>query len=211
MSLSLKSCEGGVVLVWSKVTSDSFNHYRTLRSSSSEIPLAYPPQAGAVAIDSTYTTDPNTTDAFDTGADVGAPVYYRAMAFNAENGVIAASPVSAAVVPKAVLGLGGLAISQPGGPGTATQFDWSAYGGLSACFSYYKLVGSTTNPEPSYLGEGGLDVAIPISLQSASSATFDSTAIPAGTYWFRLQAIRATSLGKFIVAETTVQQFTIAP
>ena len=211
MSLSLKSCEGGVVLIWSKVTSDSFNHYTTLRSSSTEIPLAYPPQAGAVDIDSTYTTDPNKTDAFDTSADVGVPVYYRAMAFNAENGVIAASPVSAAVVPKAVLGLGGLAISQPGGAGTAAQFDWSAYGGLSACFSYYKLVGSTTNPEPSYLGDGGLDIAIPISPQSASSATFDSTAIPAGTYWFRLQAIRATSLGKFIVAETAVQQFTIAP
>jgi len=211
MSLSLKSCEGGVVLVWSNVTSDSFNHYTTLRSSSTEIPLAYPPQAGAVDFGTTYTIDPNKTDAFDSSAEAGSTVYYRAMAFNAEDGVIGASAVSGAVVPQAVQSLGGLAVSQPGGAGTAAQFDWSAYGGLSACFSYYKLVGSTTNPEPSYLGDGGLDVAIPISLQSASSATFDSTQIPAGTYWFRLQAIRATSLGKFIVAETTVRPFTIAP
>ena len=211
MSLSLKSCEGGVVLMWSKVTSDAFHHYTVLRSSSAEIPLAYPPQAGAVDFGTTYTTDPNKTDSFDSSAAVGSSVYYRAMAFNAEDGVIGASPVSAAVVPKAVLSLGGLGVSQPGGAGTNAQFDWSPYGGLSACFSYYKLVGSTTNPEPSYLGEGGLDVAIPISLQSASSATFDSTQIPAGTYWFRLRAIRATSLGKFIVADTSVQQFTIAP
>jgi len=33
--------------------------------------------------------------------------------------------------------------------------------------------------------------------------------LPAGTYWFRLQAIRATELGKFVVAETAVVQATI--
>jgi hypothetical protein len=34
--------------------------------------------------------------------------------------------------------------------------------------------------------------------------------LPSGTiYWLRLQAIRATSLGKFVVAQTVPVQFTV--
>jgi hypothetical protein len=212
MSLSLKSCDGGVVIDWSKVADERFHHYTTLRSSSTEIPLAYPPQAGAVDVGwTTYSTDPLKTDGFDAGAEAGATVHYRAMAFDAEDRVIAASGVSAPVVPQAVLGLGALAVSQPGGAGTEAHFDWLSYGGNAACFSFYKLVGSTSNPNPSYVSQDGLDIAIPISEQAATSASFTTTDIAPGTYWFRLQAIRATSLGKFVVAETDVQQFTIAP
>jgi hypothetical protein len=211
MSLSLMNCDGGVVLDWSKFASERFNHYTVLRSSSSSIPLTYPPQAGAVDVETTYTTDAFKSDSFDAGAEAGATAYYRAMAFDSEDRVIATSAVSDPVVPKAVRSLGGLAVSQPGGAGAETEFGWTSYSGSSACFSFYKLVGSKTNPEPSYLGGDGIDVAIPISEQFATSASFNGLEIEPGTYWFRLQAIRATSLGKFIVAETGVTQFTIAP
>jgi hypothetical protein len=203
LSLSLKNCDGGVVLNWSKYTGGGFNHYTALRNSVADVPLAYPPEGGAIDFGTTYTTDPFKTESYDASAAAGSTAWYRAMAFDADDGVIAASDV-VSTVPKVVLGLGVLGVSQP----ADVQFDWTPYGGPAACFSYYKLVGSKTNPEPSYL-EGGLDVAIPISEQSASSFTATIAEIPPGTYWFRLQAVRATSLGKFIVAETDVTQFTI--
>jgi hypothetical protein len=208
MSLALKSCEGGVLLDWSNVTDERFNHYTVLRSSTAEIPLRYPPDGGAVDVGWTaYSEDPLKSDGFDSAADAGAPFYYRAMAFDIEDRVIAASG-SLGAVPKAIVALGGLGVSQPGG----VRFDWTSYGGSAGCFSYYKLVGSMTNPEPSYLSGDGLDVAIPISEQGASTVTFSTAEIPPGTYWFRLQAIRVTSHGKFIVAQTNVTDpFTVNP
>jgi hypothetical protein len=203
LSLSLKNCDGGVVLSWSTYTGGGFNHYTALRNSVADVPLAYPPEGGAIDFGTTHTTDPFKTESYDASATVGSTAWYRAMAFDADDAVIAASSV-VSVVPKAVLGLGGLAVSLP----ADVQFDWTPYGSPAACFSYYKLVGSMTNPEPSYL-EGGVDIAIPISEQAASTFTATIAEIPSGTYWFRLQAVRATSLGKFIVAETDVTQFTI--
>ena len=48
LTLALKSCDGGVVIGWSKSHASDFNHYTTLRSTSASIPPAYPPQDGAV-------------------------------------------------------------------------------------------------------------------------------------------------------------------
>jgi len=66
-------------------------------------------------------------------------------------------------------------------------------------------VWSATSAEPSYLGEH--DGAIAFAGEGTSSASTDT--IPAGTYAFRVQAIRITELGKFLVAQTDVVEYTI--
>ena len=202
LSLSLKSCDGGVVLSWSKYTGGGFNHYTALRNSVADVPLAYPPEGGAIDFGTTYTTDPFKTESYDASAAAGSTAWYRAMAFDADDGVIGASDVSS-VVAKEVMGLGALFVVD-GGAG-ATDFAWSPYAGPAACFTFYKLVYSAEDPTPSYL-EGAPYIAA-ISEQGVSA--YSASGLEPRTYWFRLQAIRATAFGKFIVAETDVTQFMI--
>jgi len=198
MGLTLGGCNGGVVLEWSKVVDARFHHYTTLRSTSGEIPAAYPPQAGAVEVAGTFIKDPAATSAADASAPTGVTLFYRTMAFDAENRVIAASPVRSTVA-KPVVGLGTLSAT-PADPGKTT-FAWSPYGGPGACFSYYKLVYSETNPSPSYLAGSATWAAI--GEQGTTSVTIGE-AVPGTTYYVRLQAIRATATGKMVVAQTDV-------
>lgn len=198
MALTVGGCNGGVVLEWSKVADARFHHYTTLRSTSAELPAAYPPQAGAVEVAGTFTKDPTATSASDASAPIGATVHYRTMALDAQNQVIAASPVRSAIA-KPVAGLGALATS-PAAPGKTT-FAWAAYGGPGACFSYYKLVYSETDPSPSYLTGSAAWAAI--ADQGTTSVTIGE-AVSGTTYHVRLQAIRATATGKMVVAHTDV-------
>jgi hypothetical protein len=204
MALTLGGCNGGVVLEWSKVVDARFHHYTTLRSTSAEIPAAYPPQAGAVEVPGTFVKDPAATSATDASAPTGTTLYYRAMAFDAENRVIAASPVRSATA-KPVAALGALSAA-PADPGKATV-SWAPYGGPGACFTYYKLVYSTTDPSPSYLAGSAAWAAIGV--QSQTSVLIDEPA--AGTYFVRLQAIRASATGKMVVAQTDVLTWVVAP
>jgi hypothetical protein len=202
MTLAVKSCDGGVVLSWSKYKSGGFNHYTTLRNTSATIPLAYPPQGGAVDFGGTYTTDPHVLSAVDTSGAPFATYYYRTMAFNAGDGVVGASAVVAGqALPTASLGTLGAALDAGG-----TSFSWSTYGGPGACFTWYKLVASTTNPNPSYLtGDPYLLVG--------SSQGEGGTVIPdlasGQTYYVRLQAIKATGLGLFVAAQTDVLTYVV--
>ena len=181
---------------------ERFNHYTTLRSSSPSIPAAYPPQGGATEVGGSHATDPTATSAVDASAGPGTTLHYRTLAFDAADRVIAVSPVRAAIA-KPVSPLGTLSAT-PVGPGSTT-FGWSPYGGPGACFSYYKLVASQSDPTPSYLEGSGTWAAI--ADQAATSATVDGT--PSGTTWHvRLQAIRATALGKMVVAQTDVLTWT---
>jgi outer membrane biosynthesis protein TonB len=198
MALTLGGCNGGVVLEWSKVVDGRFHHYRTLRSTSSEIPAAHPPQAGAVEVAGTFIKDPAATSAADASAPTGVTLFYRTMAFDVENRVIAASPVRSTVA-KPVAGLGTLSAT-PADPGKTT-FAWSPYGGPGACFSYYKLVYSETDPSPSYLAGSATWAAI--GDQGTTSAVIGE-AVPGTSYYVRLQAIRATASGKMVVAQTDV-------
>jgi hypothetical protein len=204
MTLTLSGCNGGVVLEWSKVVDARFHHYTTLRSTSADIPAAYPPQAGAVEVPGTFVKDPAATSATDASAPTGTTLHYRTLAFDAENRVIAASPVRSAVA-KPVLGLGPLATA-PADPGKVT-ISWAPYGGPGACFTYYKLVYSTTSTSPSYLA--GDPTWAAIGVQSQTSVVIDEPA--AGTYYVRLQAIRATATGKMLVAQTDVLTWVVAP
>jgi hypothetical protein len=202
MALTASGCNGGVILEWSKVVDERFNHYTTLRSTSGSIPAAYPPQGGAIEVGGSYTTDAIATSAVDPSAAPGTTLHYRTLAFDSADRVIAVSPIRAAVA-KPVAPLGELSAT-PVGPGS-TSFAWASYGGPGACFSYYKLVASESDPTPSYL-EGSTTWAA-IADQGATSATVEGT--PSGTTWHvRLQAIRATALGKVVVAQTDVLTWT---
>ena len=198
MALTLTGCNGGVVLEWSKVVDARFHHYATLRSTSAEIPAAYPPQGGAVEVAGSFVKDPAATSATDASAPTGTALYYRTMAFDAADQVIAVSPVRSAQA-KAVAGLGTLTPSSPE-PGKTT-FSWAPYPGPGACFSYYKLVYSETDPAPSYLAGSAAWAAI--GEQGTTSVTIGEP-VPGTTYYVRLQAIRATATGKMVVAQTDV-------
>ncbi|MDH4335222.1 MAG: hypothetical protein OEW24_08215, partial [Chloroflexota bacterium] len=205
LSLWPTTCNGGVVLNWSMYAgAGAFNHYTTLRSTSPEIPAAYPPSGGAVDPGTTYAGYAEKTSAYDIGVDPGVTYYYRTMAFNADDGVIAVSSVASAMG-KPVKALGGLAV----GPGVeGTQLSWTPYGGSADCFTYYKLAYSETNPFPAYL-EGDPYLAA-IGDQGAGSY-LDSPAqlISGHTYYLRVQAIRSTAAGSFLVAETDVATYLV--
>jgi outer membrane biosynthesis protein TonB len=198
MALTVSGCNGGTVLEWSKVADARFHHYTTLRSTSAEIPAAYPPQGGSVEVAGTFVKDPAATSATDASAPTKTTLHYRTMAFDAENRVIAASPVRSAMA-KPVAGLGSLTAT-PAEPGKTT-FAWAPYGGPGGCFSYYKLVYSETNPSPSYLAGSATWAAIG---DQGTTSVIIGDAIPGTTYYVRLQAIRATATGKMVVAQTDV-------
>lgn len=203
LSLTVKACPGGNLLTWSAYGGGSFDHYTTLRSASSEIPLAYPPEGGAVDFGTSYLTDPSKTEAFDASVEAGQTAWYRTMTFGIEDQVLAASPAKSATA-RATVALGILSIESPAS-GSLT-FTWTPFGGAADCFTFYKLVKSIDDPTPSYLE--GADTLAAISEQGASGYAIEGWT-PGSTYYFRLQAIRATQTGKFVVAETAPIQYTV--
>jgi hypothetical protein len=199
------TCNGGVLLNWSMYEgAGAFNHYTTLRSTSAEIPAAYPPSGGAVDPGTTYTGYAEKTSAYDIGVDPGATYYYRTMAFNADDGVIAASSVASAMG-KPVKGLGGLGVEAVA---EGTKLTWTPYGGPGECFTYYKLVYSKTKAFPDYLEKDPYLAAI--SDQAAGTFTASPTPLVSGTkYYLRVQALRSTHAGSFLVAQTDVATYTV--
>jgi hypothetical protein len=204
LSLVAQSCTGGVVLDWSKYLGAGFNHYTTLRNTVADIPLAYPPQNGSVDFGGTYATSVDKLSAVDSTVADGATYYYRTMAFNVEDQVIAASPIMSAV-PKPVKPLGPTVV-MPENP-TDTRISWTPYGGSSACFTYYKIVYSETNPEPAY----GTDPYLAAIANQAESTfvTADLDTSTPHTYYIRVQAIRSTHLGWILVAQSDVATYVV--
>lgn len=205
MNLTATGCNGGVVLEWSQYDGDGpFNHYTTLRNTTSNIPKAYPPQGGAVDPGGNYTTNQGKTSAVDTSAAAGTTYYYRSMAFDSDDEVVGASAVMSATA-QAVASMGVLGAAPVAG---GTDLTWSAFGGPGGCFTWYKVVYSETNPTPSYLGGDPYFTAI--SDQSTTLYTASDTEMVSGlTYYLRVQVIRATDLGTFLVAQTDVTTYLV--
>jgi len=201
MSLTAFACPGGVVLDWSVPDMAALNHVQVLRGTSAEIPTTYPPPDWVSAFEGGFSSDPAKSDGRDVTAEAGS-AWYRAVAFSGEDVAIAASPVKA-VTTIGIKDLGPLAISDGPSAGELT-FGWSPFGGGGDCFSYYKLVASIEDSTPSYLE--GTDFALPISEMTASGTTVADGLTSGQTYHFRIQAVRVTSLGKFIVAQSEVSQ-----
>jgi hypothetical protein len=200
--LSLKGCPGGVVVMWSKYHGGDFNHYTTLRNTSATIPLAYPPQGGAVDFGGTYTTDRFTLSAVDATASAGVTYYYRTMAFDGSDQVVGASSVVSAVAAP-VASLGTLSVVPDAG---GTAFSWSSFAGNGGCFTWFKLVASTTNPNPSYVTG---DPYLWYSGSTGDTAVVVPDLVSGSTYYLRVQVIRSTALGVFVVAETDVTTYVV--
>ena len=206
LSLSLKPCDGGVVIQWSKYQGVDFNHYTTLRNTVPNIPLAYPPQGGAEDFGGTYTTDRFALSAVDATGAPGTTYYYRAMAFDVSDQVVAASAIGSAQA-NPMVAMGALGVAPDAG---GTMFTWSKYTGPAGCFTYYKLVASPTNPDPSYLNGDPY-------LWAGSTQTDGSVVVPPGhpdfvsgqTYYIRIQVIRTTALGAFVAAQTDVTTYLV--
>ncbi|MES2209751.1 MAG: hypothetical protein V4515_06145 [Chloroflexota bacterium] len=202
MSLGALACPGGVALDWTVPELASFNHMQVLRAASAEIPALYPPAPGVVAVDGAYTTDPTRTSGYDVSATSQA-TWYRAVTFDAQDKAIAVSAVKGVTtVAPGDLGALGVSGSTPG----ELTFSWSSFAGTADCFAFYKLVKAADDPSPSYLT--GATALAAIADQAASGTTV--AGLPSGsTYWFRVEAIRTTALGKFVIAASTAVQFTV--
>ncbi len=203
IEISLAGCEGGVVIAWSKYTGDAFNHYSTYRSASPfGVPDRYPPASPIEYLDATYTTDKTKTSAADTTGEIGRTYYYRALVFDAADRVIAASDLGSATAAP-VRNLGSIEV----GPADAgTRVAWTSYPGSSACFTKYVIAWSASSTEPSYFG--GHDGVVGVATKSTSSTVL-ADLHPGSTYWLRVQVIRATALGAFLVAESAVAEYTV--
>jgi hypothetical protein len=200
MAITLNGCDGGVVIGWSEVLDPRFHHYTTLRGGGPDIPVAYPPQNGAVDFGTSYASKPSALSAFDVSAPAGATSYYRTMALDADDGVVATSGV-ASVLAKPVLGMGALSVEPvPGG----ARFTWTPYGD-GACFTFYKMSYTLDGTPPGYLaGDPTL-----FDSDDRSLATYVSKLVPAHTYTFRLEVIRTTDTGQFVVAQSDMATYTV--
>jgi hypothetical protein len=205
MSLAATGCDGGVVLDWSAYSGDWFNHYTTLRNTTNSVPKAYPPQGGAVDPGGTYTTNVGKTSAVDVSAAPGTTYYYRTMAFKADNSVIGASSVVSAVA-DSIASLGSLGVAPDAVDGT--DVSWTPYSGPGDCFTWYKLVYSETNPSPSYL-DGDPHLLIGSDQSTASYVAASSDLQSGHTYYLRVQVIRGTDVGAFMVAQSLVVNYPV--
>jgi hypothetical protein len=198
LDLEAVSCNGGVVLDWSASTNPDFHHYSALRSPEREIALSYPPVAPAVDWGDTYTTDRLVTSAVDASILPSETVWhYRVMAYDVRGRAIAASPVrDARLQEEADLG----ALEVRAGPDGVTRMTWSAYEGEERCFSAYRILAGPNG--------ASLDTLTVVSDQAASSIETDALRSGA-TYELRVQAVRSTTLGSFILGETDTVIFTV--
>jgi hypothetical protein len=202
LSLGLTGCNGGIVIQWSPTSDAAFSKYRTLRSTSASIPAAYPPQGGTVEVGTAKSATPAATTGFDASIAPGVTGYYRTLALDGSGAVIAASNVASAAA-QSVQGLGPLVVApDPGG----TRLSWTPFAGDASCFTYYKLVYTLDGSPPSYL-EG--DPYLLASGDQAQATYVAPDLGPGQTYTFRLQALRVTDTGGFLVAQTDVVSYTV--
>lgn len=198
LELQATSCDGGVLLDWSASLDPSFHHYTALRSPQREIEPFYPPIAPAVDWGDTYATDRFVTSGVDASIiPSAARWFYRVMAYDAAGVVIGASPVrSAQLHPTDDLGAIRAAPAEDGG----TRLSWNAYGGFSRCFSSYRIT----------FGLGGSPTTVLAVLSDQATAELRTDALhPGTTYTLRVQAVRDTPLGSFVVGESQVATYTV--
>jgi hypothetical protein len=198
LDLEAISCNGGVVLDWSASTNPAFHHYSALRSPEGEIAPDYPPVAPAVDWGDSYTTDRFVTTAVDASIlPSDTTWHYRVMAYDLRGRAIATSPVrDARLQEKADLGSLGVGA----GPDGVTRMTWTAFEGEERCFSAYRILAGPNG--------ASLDTLTIVSDQAASSLETDALRSGA-TYQLRVQAVRSTTLGSFILGETETVTFAV--
>ena len=200
LELDVSGCPGGVVVNWSPAVHPAFHHYTALRSVEPDVKVAYPPIAPAVDWGDSYATDRFVTSAVDTTVIPSDTIlYYRVMGYDEVNRPVAASPVKSAR-PSEVVDLGALVVG-PGERDGVTLLDWSLYGGLGRCFSAYHVL----------VGPPGADPVATLTTISQQSTTELATSAlhPGQAYAIRIHAMRATTLGSFVVAHSDTVTYTV--
>jgi hypothetical protein len=203
MALAATSCPGGVLLEWSPYGGAGFSHYGVVRGDSAfSIPSGWPPPAPLVGLKGSSLQELSKTTFIDTSLASGATAWYRAMAFDATEMTIGASPEKSATR-KPVAAIGGFsATATPGGADLA----WTPFAGPDACFTWYKVTWSSSNPNLSYLGDN--DGSMAVGPRTASSATI---ALTPGSWYVRIEAVLASSAQKVITGRSEVATVVVAP
>jgi hypothetical protein len=200
LELDVTGCPGGVVVDWSPATHPEFHHYTALRSIEAEVNVAYPPIAPAVDWGDSYATDRFVTSAVDaTLIPSDTTLYYRVMAYDDVNRPVAATTVKAAHLFD-VVELGPLLIEPGDGP-DATLLDWTLFGGLGGCFTAYHVLVGPAGTQP---------VATLTTISQQSTSELETSALhPGQSYALRVEALRTTTLGSFVVAHTETAVYTV--
>lgn len=199
LELDVTGCPGGVALDWSPTSHPEFHHYTALRSLEPDVAPSYPPIAPAVDWGDSYGTDRFVTSAVDaTLIPSEAVFYYRVMAYDQTNRPLAASPVRRSR-PAEPVDLGALVVEA--GADGHTSLDWSLFGGLGRCFSAYRVL----------IGPGGGTPSTTLTVIASQSLTeLDTPALRSGeTYALRVDAVRTTTLGSFVVGSTETATYTV--
>jgi hypothetical protein len=198
LDLEAISCDGGVVLEWSASGHPAFHHYSALRSPVREIQPDYPPIAPAVDWGDTYATDRFVTSAVDASIIPSETRwFYRVMAYDVEGAVVGASPVRGARLGE-VDDLGEVQVEE--WAGDMSRLEWRPYEGFSRCFSNYRVM----------FGTGGVpNTMLAVVSNQATTELLTDALHPGTTYALRVQAVRSTTLGSFIVAESDVVDYTV--
>ena len=199
IELEATGCPGGVVLEWSPAADAEFHHYTALRSVESDVASAYPPIAPAVDWGDSYATDRFVTSAVDASLIPSEAMFsYRVMAYDADDGAVAASPVRRAR-PAQMVDLGTLQMEE--GSGGATGLKWTLFGGSPACFSSYRVLTGPADGTPSTT----LTV-----ISSQATTDLETGGLHAGeAYVVRVDAVRTTTLGSFVVARTETASYKV--
>ena len=198
MDLEVLGCPGGVVLDWSPSTHPEFHHYIALRSRDETVPPDYPPLDPAVDWGDTFTTDRFVTAAVDASILPSDTLWhYRVMAYDARGRAVAASSVGSTTMMPAVE-LGELEASVDADD--AVTLSWQPFDGPEQCFTAYRVLAGS--------GGGTLGTLTVVSDQVRGSLETD--ALNAGdTYQLRVQAVRTTTLGSFVLGQTELLTFTV--
>ena len=196
IDLEAISCDGGVVLQWSASRAPDFHHYTALRSPEREIEPLYPPIAPAVDWGDTYATDRFVTSAVDASIIPSETRwFYRVMAYDVDGAVVGASPVRGAQLGE-VDELGELELETL--DDGRTRIEWRPYGGFSRCFSSYRVL----------FGTGGSASTVLAVVSGQHTTKMETDALhPDTAYVLRVQAVRVTTLGSFVVAESEVGDY----
>jgi hypothetical protein len=198
IDLEVIGCPGGVVVDWSPSADPQFHHYIALRSIESDVKVAYPPIAPAVDWGDSYATDRFITSAVDaTLIPSDTRLYYRVMAYDAENRPLAASPIRNTHLTE-VESLGPVSVAPSDG---LTSIDWGPFGGLPRCFSAYTVL----------IGPVGTTPTSTLTVVSDQATTEVATPAlqPGTTYAIQVNAVRDTTLGSFVVGQSEIAAYTV--
>ena len=193
MTLRATSCNGGVMLRWSASLHPDFHHYIGLRSPDREIAPQYPPIAPAVDWGDLYATDRFVTSGFDaTVVPSDTEWQYRVVAYDVSGRVVSRSEVaSGRILPYRDLG----PITAEIGADGRVRLGWKAFDGVPECFSAYRVL----------YGTGGTPATLLTSISDPERTDFETDALHPGlAYTLRVQAVRTTTLGQFVVGESDV-------